>query len=50
MINLADGQYDTARVFVGVLALIVMALTLYGGVSWLESHTMRWRKAGNGQH
>ncbi len=50
MINLADGQYDTARVFVGVLALIVMALALYGGVSWLESHTMRWRKAGNGQH
>lgn len=50
MINLADGQYDTARVFVGVLALIVMALTLYGGVSWLERRSLRWRKAGNCQH
>jgi NitT/TauT family transport system permease protein len=50
MINLADGQYDTARVFVGVLALIVMALALYGGVSWLERHSLRWREAGNGQH
>lgn len=47
MINLADGQYDTARVFVGVLALIVMALALYGAVAWLERHTLRWRNAGN---
>lgn len=46
MINLADGQYDTARVFVGVLALIVMALALYSGVDWLERHTLRWREVG----
>ncbi len=50
MINLADGQFDTARVFVGVLALVVMALALYGSVSALEHHTLRWREAGNGQH
>ncbi len=47
MINLADGQYDTARVFVGVLALIAMALTLYGAVGWLERRVLRWREAGN---
>lgn len=48
MINLADGQYDTARVFVGVLALVVMALGLYGSVSLLERHLLRWRRAGGG--
>lgn len=47
MINLADGQYDTARVFVGVLALVVMALSLYGSVNWLERRALRWRDAGN---
>ena len=46
MINLADGQYDTARVFVGVLTLVVMALTLYGLVGWLERRALRWRDAG----
>ena len=46
MINLADGQYDTARVFVGVLALVLMALSLYGGVGWLERRALRWRDAG----
>jgi hypothetical protein len=33
LINRARGQYDTALVFVGVLALVVMALSLYGFVS-----------------
>jgi NitT/TauT family transport system permease protein len=49
MINLADGQYDTARVFVGVLALVVMALALYGAVAWLERRTLFWQKLGNCQ-
>jgi len=44
MINLADGQYDTARVFVGVLALVALALTLYGIVGWIERRALRWRK------
>lgn len=48
MINLADGQYDTARVFVGVLGLIVLALGLYGLVTLLEHRLLRWRRAGNG--
>jgi len=46
MINLADGQYDTARVFVGVLALIMLALSLYGAVGLLEKRALRWREAG----
>jgi NitT/TauT family transport system permease protein len=48
MINIADGQYDTARMFVGVLALVVMALTLYGIVNWLEKHLLSWRAPENG--
>jgi len=46
MINLADGQYDTARVFVGVLALVVMALSLYGSVGLIERRVLRWRQGG----
>jgi NitT/TauT family transport system permease protein len=44
MINLADGQYDTARVFVGVFTLIVLALALYGAVSLAEHRLLGWRK------
>lgn len=44
MINLADGQYDTARVFVGVFTLIIMALTLYGAMSLAERRLLAWRK------
>jgi NitT/TauT family transport system permease protein len=43
MISIADGQYDTARMFVGVLALVVMALSLYGTVAWIEHRALRWR-------
>ncbi len=50
MINLADGQYDTARVFVGVFALVVMALSLYGLVSLIERRALRWRRAGCKSH
>jgi NitT/TauT family transport system permease protein len=49
MINLADGQYDTARVFVGVFALVMLALILYGAVAWLERRLLAWRRAGNGR-
>ncbi|HEC23091.1 MAG TPA: ABC transporter permease [Chloroflexi bacterium] len=47
MINVADGQYDTARMFVGVLALVVMALSLYGAVALLERRLLAWRQAGS---
>jgi NitT/TauT family transport system permease protein len=45
MINLADGLFDTARVFVGVFALIGLALSLYGAVALLERLLLRWRSA-----
>jgi NitT/TauT family transport system permease protein len=45
MIGIANGQYDVARMFVGVFTLIGMALTLYGAVSLIEGRALRWRKA-----
>lgn len=36
LINFARGQYDTALVFVAVIALVLMALGLYGAVTVLE--------------
>ena len=43
LISVARGQYDTALVFVGVFALIAMALGLYGMVAWAESRLTKWR-------
>jgi len=44
MVSLANGQYDTARMFVGVFMLIAMALTLYGIVNALERMLLAWQK------
>ena len=44
MINRARGQYDTALVFVAVLALVVMALALYGLVVLIEARLLSWRQ------
>jgi NitT/TauT family transport system permease protein len=44
MINRARGQYDTALVFVAILALIFMALSLYGLVLLLENRLLSWRR------
>lgn len=35
--------YATSQIFVGVLALVLMALSLYGMVTALERHVLRWR-------
>jgi len=43
LINVGRGQYDTALVFVGVFTLVIMALSLYGIVLWLEKHLLRWQ-------
>jgi NitT/TauT family transport system permease protein len=48
MISVADGQYDTARMFVGVLALVALALSLYGLVYLLEKRLLSWRSNGAG--
>lgn len=44
LVNLARGQYDTPLVFVAVLALILLALILYGLVIALESKLLAWRQ------
>jgi NitT/TauT family transport system permease protein len=44
MISIADGQYDTARMFVGVFALVALALSLYGLVSLIERRALAWRQ------
>jgi NitT/TauT family transport system permease protein len=46
LITIGRGEYDTALVFVGVIALVAMALVLYGLVLLLESRMLWWRKAG----
>ena len=44
MVSVANGQYDTARMFVGVFALIGLALALYGTVALIERRALAWRK------
>ena len=44
LINVARGQYDTALVFVAVFTLVVMALGLYGIVSFMESKLLIWQE------
>ena len=43
LINFGRGQYDTALVFVAVIALVVIALALYGLVSLLERLLLAWK-------
>lgn len=43
LINLGDGLYDTALVFVAVFVLVVMAMGLYALVAGLERRLLAWR-------
>jgi NitT/TauT family transport system permease protein len=43
LINQARGLYNTPLVFVAILALVVIALSLYGMVMLLEMWLLRWR-------
>ena len=47
VINRARGQYDTALVFVAVLALVALAMILYGFVVLLEVSLLSWREQGS---
>jgi NitT/TauT family transport system permease protein len=42
LVRLGDGSYNTALVFVAVLALVLLALALYGAVVALEKRFLRW--------
>jgi NitT/TauT family transport system permease protein len=43
LINVGRGQYDTALVFVGVIVLIVLAMTLYSLVLLAETRLLSWQ-------
>jgi NitT/TauT family transport system permease protein len=43
LINQARGLFDTPLVFVAILALVAIALALYGTVMLLEMWLLRWR-------
>ena len=44
LISLGRGLYDTALVFVAVFTLIIMAMSLYGGVVLLENRLLSWQR------
>ena len=43
LINVGGGLFDTPLVFVAVITLVIMALAMYGSVTWLESRLLAWR-------
>src|SRR5581483_3900387 len=45
LLNFARGQFDTPLLFAGILALILMNLTMYLVVVILERSLMPWRHA-----
>jgi NitT/TauT family transport system permease protein len=44
LIKQGNGEYNTARTFVALIALVVMALLMYGGVALLEHRWLAWKK------
>jgi len=44
LINVGRGTYDTPMVFVAVFTLIVLALSLYGIVAWIERKLLAWQQ------
>jgi NitT/TauT family transport system permease protein len=44
LITAARGQFDTPLVFVAVLALVAIALAMYGTVAWLEHILLAWKQ------
>ena len=44
LLNQGQRVYDTAQVFVGIGALMALALALYGAVALVEHRLLRWRE------
>jgi NitT/TauT family transport system permease protein len=44
LINIGRNQFDTALVFVAIVTLVLMAMSLYGLVAWLEQRWLVWKK------
>ena len=44
LIKQGNGEYNTARTFVALIALVALALALYGSVVVMERKWLRWKK------
>jgi NitT/TauT family transport system permease protein len=44
LIKQGNGEYNTARTFVALIALMVMALSMYGSVALVERKWLAWKK------
>ena len=44
LIKQGNGEYNTARTFVALIALMLMALTMYGSVTLMERKWLAWKK------
>jgi NitT/TauT family transport system permease protein len=49
LVNVGRGLYDTSLVFVAVFTLVILALSLYGSVVFLESRVLSWQKKNGDQ-
>jgi NitT/TauT family transport system permease protein len=44
LVNLSRGLFDTPMMFVALFTLVIIALSLYGGVVLLENRLLSWRR------
>lgn len=44
LIKQGNGEYNTARTFVALIALMAMALAMYGGVALMERKWLAWKR------
>jgi NitT/TauT family transport system permease protein len=44
LVNVGRGLYDTSLVFVAVFTLVLMALSMYGSVVFLENRLLSWQR------
>jgi NitT/TauT family transport system permease protein len=44
LVNVARGQYDTAMVFVSIIALVFLAVLLYLSITFLETRLLSWQQ------
>src|SRR5699024_5811350 len=45
--TLAVSSYKTARVFVAIIVTMILSLTLFGVIVWIEKMLVRWQKKGS---
>jgi len=45
LVNLSRGLFDTPMMFVALFTLVIIALSLYGGVALFENRLLSWRRS-----